>query len=169
MRLGHRIAAAGAAALLLLSVAAPAALAYEGQVAQQITVAGPAGTLVCNTALTLTATVLDAGGNPVDLRAVVWSFGAGQVTGDQIITVTTMTDAAGVTSTTVKLACVVGNRTIVVTAAPASGQIVLGITATGLPPTSTDPGSTPMWPYALAVLGICVACFMIGRRVLQGR
>jgi hypothetical protein len=169
MSLGHRLAAAGAAALLLLSVAAPAAFGYAGQVANQVTVAGPAGILVCNTALTVTATVLDAGGIPVDNREVVWSFGAGQVTGDQIITVSTMTNALGVATTTVKLACVVGNRTIVATAAPAAGQIVLGITATGLPPTSTDPGSTPMWPYALALLGICVACFMIGRRVLQGR
>lgn len=169
MRLGHSVAAAGAAALLLLSVAASAAFAYLGQVPNQITVAGPAGTLVCNTALTLEATVLDAGGNPVDNQAVVWSFGAGQVTGDQIVTSSTITNASGVATTTVKLACVVGNRTIVATDAPASGQIVLGITATGLPPTSTDPGSTPVWPYALALLGICLACFMIGRRVLQGR
>jgi len=168
MSLGHRLAAVGAAALLLLSVAAPA-FAYEGQVPNQVTVVGPAGTLVCNTALTVTATVLDASGNPVDNREVVWSFGAGQVTGDQIITVSTMTNALGVTTTTVRLACVVGNRTIVATATPAAGQAVLGITATGLPPTSTDPGSTPMWPYALALLGICVACFVIGRRVLQGR
>jgi hypothetical protein len=169
MRLGHRLAAAGGVALLLLSVMASSAIAYEGQVAQQVTVAGPASTLLCNTALTVTATVLDAGGNPVDSRAVVWTFGAGKVTGDQIVTVSTMTNSAGVTSTTVKLACVVGNRTIIATAAPAAGQAVLGITATGLPPTSTDPGSAPLWPYVLAVLGICLASFMIGRRVLQGR
>jgi hypothetical protein len=169
MRLGHRLAAAGAVALLLLSVMASSAFAYQGQVAQQVTVAGPAGTLLCNTSLTVTATVLDAGGNPVGSLAVVWTFGAGKVTGDQIVTASTITNSAGVTSTIVKLACVVGNRTIIATAAPAAGQTVLGITATGLPPTSTDPGSAPLWPYALAVLGICLASFMIGRRVLQGR
>jgi hypothetical protein len=169
MRLSHRLAAAGAVSLLLLSVTASAVFAYAGQVAQQVTVGGPTGTLACNTALTVTATILDAGGKPVDSRAVVWTFGAGKVTGDQIVTASTMTNSAGVTSTTVKLACVVGNRTIIATAAPAAGQAVLGITATGLPPTSTDPGSAPLWPYALAVLGICLASFMIGRRVLQGR
>jgi hypothetical protein len=169
MRLGHRLAAAGAAALLLLSVAASAAFGYAGQVANQVTVAGPAGVLACNTALVVTATVLDSGGNPVDGRDVVWTFGAGMQTGDHIVLPTTTTNLSGVTSTTVILACVVGNRTIVATAAPASGQVVLGITVTGLPPTSTDPGSTPMWTYVLALLGICLASFMIGRRVLQGR
>ena len=169
MRLGHRLAAAGAVALLLSSVAASAAFGYAGQVVQQVTVAGPAGTLPCNTVLTVTATVLEAGGFPVDNRAVVWSFGAGQLAGDQIITVNTTTNASGVTSTTVKLACIVGNRTIIATATPASGQVVLGITAVGLPPTDTSPESTPLWPYVLAVLGICLGSFMIGRRVLQGR
>ena len=170
MKLGHRLTASGAVALLLLSVGASAAFGYAGQVAQQVTVAGPAGTLSCNTALTVTATVLDAGGKPVDNRAVAWTFGAGKVTGDQIVTASTTTNALGVTSTTVKLACTVGNRTIVATATPASGQLVLGIAATGLPPTSTiPPDSTPLWPYALALLGVCLACFMVGRRVLQGR
>ena len=169
MTLGRRLAAVGAASLLLLSVAASAAFAYEGQIPQQVTVAGPAGVLACNTALTVKATVLDANGNPVDNQAVVWTFGAGQVTGDQIVTASTMTDAAGVATTTVKLACTVGNRTIVATDGPASGQVVLGITAAGLPPTSTATDTTPLWPYALALLGICVACFIIGRRVLQGR
>ena len=168
MKLGHRFAASGVAALLLLSVVAPAVMGYAGQVANQITVAGPSGTLVCNTNLTVTATVLDAGGNPVDNRAVVWTFGAGKVTGDQIVTASTTTNATGVATTTVKLACVVGNRTVIATSAPSTGQVVLGITATGLPPTGTTP-PTPMWPYALAILGICMAFFMVGRRILQGR
>jgi hypothetical protein len=169
MRLGQRLAAAGAAGLLLLSVAASAAIAYEGQIPNQVTVAGPAGILSCNKALTVTATVLDASANPVDNQAVVWTFGGGQHTGDQIVTPSTMTNASGVATTTVKLACIVGNRTIVATADPASGQVVLGITQTGLPPTSTDPGSTPLWPYVLVFLAIGLACIMIGRRVLQGR
>ena len=169
MSLGHRLGAAGATALLLLSVAAPAAFAYEGQVTNQVAVAGPAGTLACNTALTVTATVLDAGGKPVDNRAVVWSIGAGKVAGDQVVTVSTMTNTAGVATTTVKLVCVVGNRTIIATSDTLTGQVVLGITATGLPPTSTAPDATPMWPYALTILGICVAFFAVGRRALQGR
>lgn len=169
MKLGHRLAATGVAALLLLSVAAPAVMGYAGQVTNQIIVGGPNGTLACNTALTVTAILLDAGGNPVDGRAVVWSIGAGKVTGDQVVTVSTLTNATGVASTTVKLACVVGNRTIIATSDPSTGQVVLGITAIGLPPTSTAPDATPMWPYALTILGICVAFFAVGRRALQGR
>jgi hypothetical protein len=169
MRLGHRLAAAGAVALLLLSVAASAAFGYAGQVAVQVTAAGPAGTLPCNTALVVTATVLDGGGIAVDGRDVVWTFGAGMHTGDHIVLPTTTTNASGVTSTTVVLACIVGNRTIVATATPASGQVVLGITLAGLPLTGTSPDSTPLWPYVLALLGICLGSFMIGRRVLQGR
>jgi hypothetical protein len=169
MRIGHKFLAAGAAAVLLLSVAAPAVFAYEGQIPTQVTVAGPGGVLACNTALTVTATVLDANGNPIAALAVVWTFGAGQVTGDHIVVGTTTTNAQGVATTTVNLACVIGNRTIVATADPASGQTVLAITASGLPPTSTTSDTTPLWPYALAVLGICVACLLVGRRVLQGR
>ena len=45
MRLSHRLAAAGAVSLLLLSVTASAVFAYAGQVAQQVTVGGPTGTL----------------------------------------------------------------------------------------------------------------------------
>jgi adhesin/invasin len=169
MRLGLRFAAGGAAALLLLCVAAPAAFSYLGQVPNQITVTGPAGTLHCNTDLTLTATVLDATGAPVDGQTVTWAFTAGQVTGDQIVTASTTTNAAGVTTTIVRLACTVGNRTVTATDAPASGSLVLGIVAAGLPLTSTDPSSTPMWAYGLAALGVLVACFMVGRRVLQSR
>ena len=148
MRLGLRFAAGGAAALLLLCVAAPAAFSYLGQVPNQITVTGPAGTLHCNTDL---------------------AFTAGQVTGDQIVTASTTPNAAGVTTTIVRLACTVGNRTVTATDAPASGSLVLGIVAAGLPLTSTDPSSTPMWAYGLAALGVLVACFMVGRRVLQSR
>ena len=169
MKLGHRLAATGVAALLLLSVAAPAVMGYAGQVVNQIIVGGPTGTLACNTPLTVTAIILDAGGHPVDNRAVVWSIGTGKVAGDQVVTVSTMTNATGVATTTVKLACVVGNRTIIATSDTMTGQVVLGITAIGLPPTSTAPDATPMWPYALTILGICVAFFAVGRRALQGR
>jgi hypothetical protein len=169
MKLGHRLAVTGVAALLLLSVAAPGVMGYAGQITTQIIVGGPTGTLACSTALPVTATLLDGYGNPVDGRVVTWSIGAGKVTGDQVVTVHTTTNSAGVATTTVKLACVVGNRTIIATDAETSGQIVLGITAVGLPNTSTAPDAPPMWPYALTILGICVAFFVVGRRVLQGR
>lgn len=169
MRLRLKFAAGGAAALLLLCVAAPAAFSYAGQVVDHLTVAGPAGTLHCNTNLTVTATVLDASGVAVDGRTVTWAITAGQKTGDQILTVSTTTNAAGVATTTVKLACVVGNRTVTATADPASASVVLGIVLAGLPPTSTDPSPMPMWAYALAALGVLAACFIVGRRVIQSR
>jgi hypothetical protein len=126
MRLGRSLAAGAVAALLLINVAVPATLGYQGQVPYQVIVTGPSGTISCGTALTLTATVLDSSGKPVASRAVTWSFGAGQVGGDQIGKASTTTNAQGVTTTTVTLACVVGDRTIVATATPASGELTLG-------------------------------------------
>ena len=147
MKLVRSLAAGGVAALLLLAVAAPAAFAYQGQVANQVTVAGPSGTINCDTPLTMTATVLDSHGLPVDNLAVVWTFGAGQVSGDQIGTTSTTTNASGVTTTTVTLACIAGNRTVVATAAPASGrfvispEFVLGVSATPTPAVTAPPGA----------------------------
>jgi hypothetical protein len=147
MRLGRSLAAGAVAALLLISVAVPVTLGYQGQVPFQVTVTGPSGSISCGTPLTLTATVLDSNGKPVASRAVAWSFGAGRVDGDQIGKVSTTTNAQGVTPTTVTLACVAGDRTIVATAAPAtgqltigSGQLVLGITGT---PVTATPTPTP--------------------------
>jgi hypothetical protein len=167
--MGLRLAVGSAAALLLLCVVAPAAFTYPGQIAQQVAVAGPAGVLSCNTNLTVKATVLDAAGTPVDNQTVVWTFGVGKLAGDTIVTPTTTTNASGVATATVKLACVVGNRTIVAADAPSAGQVVLGITAVGLPPTGTVEPTTPLWAYGLAALGVLLAAFIVGRRVLQGR
>ncbi len=156
MKLVRSLAAGGVAALLLLAVAAPAAFAYQGQVANQVTVTGPSGTINCDTALTLTATVLDSHGLPVDNLAVVWTFGAGQVSGDQIGTTSTTTNASGVTTTTVTLACIAGNRTFVATAAPASGQLVispefvLGVSATPTPAVTAPPGAAVTAPPGAA-------------------
>ena len=169
MRMGLRLAVGSAAALLLLCVVAPAAFSYPDQVAQQVAVAGPAGVLSCNTNLTVKATVVDAAGTPVDNQTVVWTFGAGKLAGDTIVTPTTTTNASGVATATVKLACIVGNRTIVAADPPSSGQVVLGITAVGLPPTGTVEPTTPVWAYGLAALGVLLAALIVGRRVLQGR
>jgi hypothetical protein len=193
MRMGRSLAAGGFAALLLLGVGASAAFAYQGQVANLVTVTGPSGTTACNTPLTLTATVLDSHGLPVDNLAVVWTFGAGQLTGDQIVPTSTTTNASGVTTTTLTLACIAGNRTVVASAAPAGGQLVIspefvqGATATPVasgrsvtpPPTvgSSPPGttndSTPLWAFAL--LGICLLLLLavvvwstVRRRIVAG-
>ena len=194
MRLGRRFAAVGVAAVLLLSVAASATFAYQGQIVNQVTVTGPAGSISCGVPLTLHATLLDSNGVAVDNRAVVWTFGAGHVTGDQIGQPSTTTNALGVATTTVTLACLVGNRTIVATAGSSSGQTVLilgqivggatgspaaGTTTTPPPTAGSSPtgiinGSTPMW--VLVFLGAClllllilVARFMMRRRVVAGR
>jgi hypothetical protein len=126
MRLGRSLAAGAVAALLMISIAVPATLGYQGQVPFQVTVTGPGGSISCGTPLTLTATVLDSSGKPVASRAVAWSFGAGRVDGDQFGKASTTTNAQGVTTTTVTLACVAGDRIIVATASPATGQLTLG-------------------------------------------
>jgi hypothetical protein len=150
MKSMRSLAAGSAAALLLVCFATSAAVAYQGQVVNQVIVTGPSGTISCDTPLTLTATVLDSHGLPVDNLAVVWTFGAGQVTGDQISATSTTTNASGVTTTTVTLACIAGNRTIVATAAPASGQLVISpefvLSATASPVAHTAPPGAAATP-----------------------
>ena len=185
MRLGRSLVVGSAAALLLLSVVVPATVAYQGQVANQVTVSRAAGVIYCNVPVTVTATVLDAHGTPVDGQTVVWSFGGGLLAGDQIGPISATTNASGVATTTVTLACSAGNRTVVGTADPASGRVVIspilvagasatpglsatpGASSTGTPPPTasslaagTTDGSAPLW--VLAVVGICLIGLIVG-------
>jgi hypothetical protein len=144
MKLGRSLAVGSAAALLLLSFAAPAAFAYQGQVASQVTVTGPAGTIACNAPLIMTATVLDASGNPVAGQKVVWSLGTGQQAGDQVGTVSSTTNAAGQATTTITLTCTPADRTVVATANSATSQIVLGGGIFVLAVTATPAIATPV-------------------------
>jgi hypothetical protein len=176
MKKGMRVAVSIGSAAMLLGMLVQGAAAYAGQIPQQVTVGGPA-TVSCGSNLSVSATVTDSHGARVDNQQVVWSFGAGQQAGDTIGTVTTTTDANGVATTTVRLGCVLGSRTVVATAGPASGQVLLplselvgGVTAGptggtgGLPPTSTAGDSPISWPSILAVFAILMALVLVGLR-----
>lgn len=115
--------------------------AYAGQVAGSVTVGGPSGVLKCGVALTVSATVLDGAGLPIEGQPVDWTFTSSPSTADKINSTPTTTNASGVATTTVTLACVAGNRTVTATADEVSAGAVLGITAAGLPRTSTLDGS----------------------------
>lgn len=175
MKVFERLGRAALAAVLLAVLTVPAVFGYAGQVAGQVSVAVPSGTIACNTAITVSATVLDVNGKPFDTTTVTWSFKAGtSQTGDKINTLTSTTNASGVATTTVTLACIAGSRTVVATAGTGAGAVlgeaVLGLTAAGLPNTSTLPdGSTPIWAYLLAALAVVVGLGLGVRQLVVRR
>jgi hypothetical protein len=114
-----------AAALLVLAAMAPQVGGYAGQVPANIIVAGPAPTLTCVVPMTVTATVMDSNGAPVDDATVQWSIPAGAQPGDQLAASTSVTDAAGVARVSLSLGCRLGDRTIRAADGPAFGQLLL--------------------------------------------
>jgi hypothetical protein len=161
---------AGFSAVLLTFGMVASVAGYDGQVPGSITVAacGPNGTV--------TATVLDATGQPIDGQSVVWSLIVTVSPQDTLGQTPTTTNVHGVATTTVTLAPVDGNRTIRAVAGDIAGQAVFqcfsgetqGIT--GLPATSTLPATAPATPvgpgWALLVLG---AAFLAGAGLMLRR
>ncbi len=143
--------------------------AYAGEVAGAVTVGAPTGTLKCGVPLTVTATVVDAASKVIDDQPVDWTFTSSPSSEDTINSTPTTTDANGVAATTVTLACVAGNRTVTATADGVSAGAVLGITAAGLPRTSTAPDGSPVGnlPIAtiLALLAVLAGGGIIVRRL----
>jgi hypothetical protein len=163
-RVGRTVAAAG----LLLALAVPVVAAYEGQVAESVSVTTPSGTLPCGTEFPVSATVLDANGQPVTDSAATWSLTTVVSSQDSIVDTTTTTDANGVATTMVWLDCIVGDREIEARVGAAFGGAVLGITSTGLPNTSTPTNQTP--PLMLALAGAAVlAGGILGLRSIVAR
>jgi len=146
---------AGLAAVALALITSATAFGYEYDVAGAVTVAGPGGTLTCGVNITVTATVVDAAGKLIAGQPVAWAFTSTPSTADKINTTPTTTNASGVATTTVVLACVAGSRTIRATADAVSAGAVLSVTAAGLPNTSTLPGETPA--QNLPVIGTLLA------------
>ncbi len=173
MTLAGRLGRAALAAVLLSAIAVSAVFAYAGQVAAQVSVAGPSGALACNTPITVSATVLDVNGKPFDSTAVTWSFSSGAQSGDRISPTRSTTDANGVATTTVTLACVAGSRTLAATAGTVVGSAVLGLTSSGLPNTSAatgpTPAGTPPWELAAAALAVLAGLAMVGRQAVIRR
>jgi len=146
---------AGLAAVALALITSATAFGYAAEVAGAVTVAGPGGTLTCGVNITVTATVVDASGKLIAGQPVAWAFTSTPSTADKINTTPTTTNASGVATTTVVLACVAGSRTIRATADAVSAAAVLSVTAAGLPNTSTLPGETPA--QNLPVIGTLLA------------
>ena len=166
---------AGLAAVALALVTAATAFGYAGEVAAAVTVARPGGTLKCDVAITVTATVVDATGTPIAGQPVDWSFTSTPSTADSITSSPTNTDANGVAKTNVVLACVPGDRHLRATADGVNGAAVLSLTAAGLPNTSTLPGETsapqdlPVVGTLLAVLAIAAGGGLTLRRIARSR
>ena len=146
-----RIALLGA--LFAIVLAAPAALAYDSEVGNQVSVSG-GGQFVCPTSRTLTATVVDLQGNPLADVTVTWSTGAVTKTDAQGHTSITLTVTASgvITATTsqsvgsVTLTCITGQGGV-------GGSIGLPRTDTALPSDSSPSGA--WWALILvAVSGV---------------
>jgi hypothetical protein len=151
--------------------------AYSGQVAASVEIT--VGSIKCNEPITVTATVLDQNGNAISGQLVVWALTSSPSTADTISPTSSITNANGVATTTVKLACIPGNRHLRATADEVSGTAVFGLTegqvkgVTGLPNTTTAPpngapeaGTTPV---LLAILVVLVAGGLTLRRLLPVR
>jgi hypothetical protein len=165
---------AGFAAVALALVASATAFGYAAQVAAAVTIATPGGTLQCGVNITVTATIVDSTGAPISGQAVDWSFTSSPSAADKINKTPTTTDANGVATTTVVLACVAGSRHLHAVADAVGASAVLGVTAAGLPNTSTLPGETPtqdspLIGTLLAVLAMAAGGVLALRRISFSR
>jgi Bacterial Ig-like domain (group 1) len=175
MKLRSRVLAGLAAVALALITSATAFAAGSGtEVTAAVTIARLGGTVTCGVDITVTATVVDASGKPIEGQQVDWSFAPKPKAeaADTISPITSTTDASGVATTTVNLACVPGSRHLRATADAVTGSAVLNVSARGavlgvtsggpgvpsggLPNTSTLPGETPA-PQDLPVIGMLLA------------
>ncbi len=146
---------AGLAAVSLTLITAATAFGYAGEVAGAVTIATPGGTLKCGVNITVTATIVDSAGKPISGQPVAWTFTTTPSAADKINKTPTTTDANGVATTTVVLACVAGNRYLHAVADAVGASAVLGVTAAGLPNTSTLPSETPA--QGLPLIGTLLA------------
>lgn len=162
---------AGAALALVISATA---FGYASQVVVTLTISGPTGSVPCGTPVTFQATALDVNGNPIEGQPVHWSFSSSPSNKDRIKPRTSLTDANGVATTTVTLACVAGQRTLTAAADKARANAVLNVSGavlgvTGLPGTSTalDGGPASRLPLAsiLAALAVLAGGGVIVRRL----
>lgn len=157
----HRTRLLGVLAAVTLSMAgATVALGYAGEVAGSVEV-GVVGTVTCEDPITVTATIMDADGKLISEQPVAWEFVSSPSSDDVINTTPTVTNAEGVATTTVELACVAGDRVIRATADDVSAEAVLSLGAAGLPNTSTAP-TMPLVPALVAatmaaVIGTAIA------------
>src|SRR5437762_3414142 len=109
---------------LLAGILAPSVSAYQGQVAANVTVTGPAGTVTCGQGYDIAATVFDTNGAKIAGQTVTWSEIAKPLTAiDTIAPASSVTDVNGIAHTTVTFGPPDGSRTIRATADSAFGQV----------------------------------------------
>jgi hypothetical protein len=145
------------------------AFGYAGQVLGTISVAGPSGTLKCNVPITVTATLLDVNGVPFSSEPVTWAITSTPSSSDRVNDTSTTTNANGVTTTTVTLACVAGNRTVTATSDQLSAGAVLSITSAGVArtsPLSGDGSSELPIGTIVALLAVLAGAGIITRRIV---
>ena len=160
---------AGFSALTLVLGLATTAAAYQGQVPGSITVRA-LGSTACGTPLTVTATVLDATGAPIDGQSVAWNLVTTLSSQDEVNRTPTTTDAQGVATTTVTLACVNGSRSVRAVAGDIAGEAVMNVAVQGLPNTSTLPTEIPAQPDGPGAALLLVAlAFLAGAGVTLRR
>jgi hypothetical protein len=153
---------AGLAGVALALVTSATAFGYAGEVAAAVTIGTPGGTLQCGVSVTVTATIVDASGKPIAGQPVDWSFTSSPSSADKINRTPTTTNADGVATTTVVLACVAGNRHLQAVADAVRASAVLGVTAAGLPNTSTLPSETPTQGIPLVGTLLAVLAMAVG-------
>ena len=153
---------AALAAVALALVTSATALGYGPTVAAAVTIGTPGGTLQCGVNVTVTATIVDAAGKPIAGQPVDWSFKSSPSSADKINRTPTNTNAEGVATTTVVLACVAGNRYLHAVADAVGASAVLGVTAAGLPNTSTLPSETPAQGLPLVGTLLAVLAMAVG-------
>ena len=167
LRHRHTIAGIlGGFALALL--AAVTVLGYAGQVAATVSASGPSGPQTCGLPLTISAVVQETGGALISGQPVTWSFSGGNVTGDKILTATSTTNANGVATTRIELACSAHSVTVAAVADAVTGTVVVQSSGKGLPRTDTAPSSSFL-AIALAALAVLVGSGAILRRMAMGR
>jgi hypothetical protein len=126
MRSWSRLRVAVLAALMVVAAVPAATSAYVGQVASNVTVTGPTGTIQCGQANQFQATVFESNGTRVGQHPVTWSIVSGPVgANDTVNPSSTTTNNNGVASTSVTFGGPAGPRTLRATSDNAFGQIVV--------------------------------------------
>lgn len=165
-RLNAVLAILGGALLALVATAT--VLGYSQQVAATVVVSGPSGAQACGTPVTISAVIQETGGALIEGQTVFWTFESGNVSGDTILTASSVTNASGVATTKVQFACSPHSVTIMAVADEASGTVVIQTSGKGLPRTDTAPG-TSFPAVLLAALAVLIGTGTILRRFATAR
>lgn len=168
MRSGTTLSRAIIAGLLLSLAIAATVVGYAGQVAATVTVSGPSGPQACGTPITVSALIQETGGGLIEGQSVAWAWVSGNVTGDTILTATSITNASGVATTRVQFACSPHGVVLGATADDVTGTTNIAVSGEGLPRTDIAPTPSSLG-MLLAALAVLVGSGMILRRFALAR